>query len=117
MAKANFTILHNPRCGKSREALKILQENGIEPEVVEYLKETPSEEELKKILMKLHLKPMDIIRKGEPIFKEKLRGLNLNDEEWIKVMVENPILIERPIVIKGNKAVVARPPENVEELF
>lgn len=112
-----YTIYHNPRCRKSREALQILEEKGVDFDIVKYLEDTPTEAELEKILVKLNLKPQDILRKGEKIYKEQFKNLNLNDHEWIKVMVENPKLIERPIVIKGNTGVVGRPPENVKELF
>ncbi|WP_020527538.1 arsenate reductase (glutaredoxin) [Flexithrix dorotheae] len=106
-------IYHNPRCSKSRETLQILKDNHQDVEIIEYLKDTPSAEDLKVILKKLGKKPEEILRKGEAIFKEKFKGKTLTDEEWIKAMVENPKLIERPIVIKGEKAVLGRPPENV----
>jgi arsenate reductase (glutaredoxin) len=111
------TIFHNPRCTKSRQALALLKENGIEIEVREYLKSAPTKEELKVLLAKLHLKAEDIVRKSEAFYKEKLKGMSLSEEEWIQVFTENPILIERPIVISGNRAVVARPPEKVLELL
>jgi len=117
MSKETYTIYHNPRCRKSRETLAILEEKSVDIEVIKYLEDTPNEKELEKILAKLHLNPQDILRKGESLFKENFKGLNLNDHEWIKVMVENPKLIERPIVVKGNKAIIGRPPSNVEELL
>lgn len=117
MKNEKITIYHNPRCRKSREALAILEDKSLTIDVVKYLEDTPSEEELNKILAKLHLKPHEILRTGEFIYKEKFKGLNLNDHEWVKIMVENPQLIERPIVIKGNKAVIGRPPSNVLELL
>lgn len=110
-------IYHNPRCSKSRETLALIQESGNDVEIVEYLKEIPSQDDLKLLLAKLNLKPQDIIRTTEAVYKEKFKGLNLNDEEWIMAMVEYPKLIQRPIVVKGNKAVIGRPPENVKELF
>lgn len=110
-------IYHNPGCGKCRAALSLLRENDAEFEVVEYLKNTPGERELRDVLQKLGKKPLDIIRKKEPVFIEKFKGKELSDEEWIRVMVENPILIERPIVVKGDKAVIGRPPENVKDLL
>lgn len=110
-------ILHNPRCRKSRETLQLIKDAGVEPEIVEYLKETPSVEELKSILSKLGVSPTEILRKGEAIFKENFKGKEFSDEEWLKVLVEYPKLIERPIVIKGDKAVVGRPPENVNSLL
>lgn len=110
-------IYHNPRCRKSRETLKIINDAGVEVEIIEYLKEVPSKEELTLILMKLNLKPIDIIRKGEAVYKEKFKNSNFNDEEWLTIMIEYPKLIERPIVIKGNKAILGRPPANVMELL
>ena len=110
-------IYHNPRCSKSRETLKLLQENNADFEVVEYLKTIPSRLELKDLLMKLNLKAEDIIRKTESVFKEKFKGKAFLEEEWIQIMIENPKLIERPIVVRGNKAVLGRPPENVKQLF
>tara|TARA_B100000809_G_C14802607_1_gene410831 strand:- start:52 stop:390 length:339 start_codon:yes stop_codon:yes gene_type:complete len=110
-------IYHNPRCSKSRETLQLIKDAGVEVEIVEYLKAIPTAEELKMILMKLNLKPTDIIRKGEAVYKEKFKNSDFNDDEWIKVMLEYPKLIERPIVIKGNKAILGRPPQNVLELF
>lgn len=113
---STITIYHNPRCQKSRQSLELLRSNNAEPNIVEYLKDTPSAEELKVILAKLNVGPKDILRKGEKIYKEKFKSMDFNDEEWIQVMIENPKLIERPIVVKGNKAVIGRPPENVLEL-
>ena len=110
-------IYHNPRCSKSRTTLSLIREQGIEPEVVEYLKEIPTAEELGTLLAKLNLKASDIIRKGEAIYKQQFKGKNFSEEEWIQIMIENPKLIERPIVVKNNKAVLGRPPENVFELI
>jgi len=110
-------IYHNPRCSKSREALSILQDQNTDFEIVEYLQHTPTEDELKELLRKLDKKPKEIIRKGEAIFKEKYQGKSFSDAEWIQIMVENPKLIERPIVVRGDKAVLGRPPENVLKLF
>lgn len=112
-----YTIYHNPRCSKSREALCILEEENVEIEVIKYLNETPNEKEIEKLLAKLNLKPLDIIRKGEKIFKEKFKKANFNDHEWIKIMIEYPQLIERPIIVKGNKAIIGRPPVLVKDLF
>jgi arsenate reductase len=106
-------LYYNPRCAKCREALCLLEEKGIEAEIIEYLKTPPTEKELKGVLRNLGLKPMDIIRTKEPLFIEKYKGKKKSDAEWIKIMCKNPILIERPIVIEGNKAVVGRPPQNI----
>ena len=109
------SIYHNPRCGKSRQALKILHEKGQNVTIVEYLKECPDHHKIKEILGKLGIPAFELIRKGEKIYKEKYKGKELSEDEWIQAMVDHPILIERPIVIKDDKAVVGRPPEKVEE--
>ncbi|MEO1050006.1 MAG: arsenate reductase (glutaredoxin) [Bacteroidota bacterium] len=110
-------IYHNPRCRKSRETLQLIKDSGEEPEIIEYLKTPPTEEELTDILEKLEL-PVDyLIRKNEALFKENFKGKDLSENEWIKVLVENPILIERPLVVKGDQAVIGRPPESVSKLL
>lgn len=114
---SELKIYHNPRCQKSRQTLELIRAKGHEPEIVEYLKEVPTKKEMEMILAKLHLKPADILRTKEQLFKEKFKGMKFTDAEWIEVMLENPVLIERPIVVKGNKAVIGRPPENVLELL
>lgn len=108
---------HNPRCGKSREALKILQEKGIEPEIIEYLKDIPTHAELENILQKLDMDAEDLLRKNEKVYKEMYKGKDLDDAKWIDAMIAEPKLIERPIFINGDKAVVGRPPEKVLELI
>jgi arsenate reductase len=85
--------------------------------VIEYLKNPPDKTELQKILKSLGIKPSQLMRKSEGLFKEKYRGKNLSEDEWLDVLVKNPILIERPIVIKGNKAMIGRPPENVLKIL
>lgn len=110
-------IYHNPRCRKSRETLEMIREKGIEVEVVEYLKQPMTEFELKHVLDKLNIGAEQLIRKGENLYKEKYKGKNLSESQWIKAMAENPVLMERPIVVKENKAVLGRPPENVKKLF
>ncbi len=113
----NWTIYHNPRCAKSRQALQLLRDKGIEPNVVEYLKQVPTERELEMLVMKLGIKPEQLLRKGEAVYKDKYKSFKLNDHEWIKVMCEHPVLIERPIIVKDHKAVIGRPAENIEDLF
>ncbi len=108
---------HNPRCSKSRECLAFLKEKGVEPEIFLYLKTPPSFEELKEVIEKLGIKPLDLIRKTESIFKENFKGNDFSDEKWIEIMVENPKLIERPIIISNTQAVVGRPKENILELL
>lgn len=110
-------IYHNPRCSKSRSALQLLEEKGVEVEVVKYLENTPTKAELKDLLKKLDMKAEQIVRKGEADYKENFKGKTLSDDEWITAFVEYPKLIERPIFIKGDKAVVGRPPENVLTLL
>jgi len=110
-------IYHNPRCQKSREALAILEESGKEFTIRRYLDDPPTEDELTDIISKLDIKPLELIRDTEKIFKEKFKGEKHTDSEWIQIMVENPRLIQRPIVISGDRAVVGRPPENVRELL
>ena len=116
MATSGVTIYHNPRCSKSRKTLALLQEHGIEPTVVEYLKNPPDKGELEIITRKLGVKPEKIVRRGEDSFKQNFAGKSLNDDEWLEALAEYPILIERPIVVKGDQAVIGRPPENVLDL-
>lgn len=110
-------IYHNPRCRKSRETLQIILDSGKEPQIIEYLKDTPSKDEVTAILELLEISAQDLIRKGEAIYKDKFKGKTLSEEEWIDAMIENPKLIERPIVVSGNRAVIGRPPENVKDLL
>lgn len=110
-------IYHNPRCAKSRQTLKLIQDNGVEPEVVEYLKTVPSKEELQELINLLGIEPVQLLRKGEAIYKEQFKGKTLSDEAWIEAMIAHPKLIERPIVVQDGKAVLGRPPENALELL
>jgi arsenate reductase len=108
------TIYHNPRCSKSRQTLALLEEKGVKPKIVEYLKAPPSVAELKRVLKKLGLSPRDIVRKGEAVYAELgLKDKDVSDDDLIKLMAANPILIERPIVVSGGKAALGRPPEAV----
>ena|SRR3989344_7104282 len=110
-------MYYNPRCNTCRVVLKKLQQKGATVEIVEYLKHPPKKEELQNILKKLHKSPIDIIRTKENIYKEKIAGKNFSDEELISLMVKNPILIERPIVIEEDRAILGRPPEKVLKFF
>ncbi|MCZ4408570.1 arsenate reductase (glutaredoxin) [Cryomorphaceae bacterium 1068] len=112
-----YTIYHNPRCRKSREALNFLIEEGVDHEVVKYLDEPLKPEELRLLLAKLDLNVSEVIRKEESLYKEKYKGLNFTDDEWLLVLEENPKLLQRPIVVKGSKAVIGRPLENVKNLL
>jgi arsenate reductase len=108
------TIYHNPRCSKSRQTLALLEEKGIAPKIVKYLETPPSAAELKRILKKLGLKARDILRKGEAAYDELgLEDSGHTDDELLALMVKNPILIERPIVVSGDRAAIGRPPEAV----
>lgn len=114
---SEVTIYHNPRCSKSRQTLELLKEKSIEPDVVEYLKTPPNAAELKDILSKLGLSADELMRKKEAIYKELgLAGVS-DENELITAMVNNPKLIERPIVIKGDKAAIGRPPESVLDIL
>ena len=110
-------IYHNPRCSKSRAACALLQEKGITAEVVDYLRTPPSRDELARIVQRLGMRPEEIVRTGEAVYKESYRGRTLSDDEWLDALAAHPILIERPIIIVGDKAVVGRPPERVLELL
>lgn len=110
-------IYHNSRCSKSRSALSILQEKQLDVTIVNYLETPPSVEEIKEILQKLGMKAEDLIRKGEKEFKENYKGKELTEDEWINAMAKYPKLIERPIFVNGDKAVVGRPPEKVLEII
>lgn len=112
------TIYHNPRCSKSRQTLALLEENQVTPEVVLYLETPPNAGTLKDLLGKLGIGARELLRKGEDAYKENnLKDTSLSDEDLINAMVAHPKLIERPIVVKGDKAVLGRPPENVLALI
>jgi arsenate reductase len=115
--KSELVLYHNPRCSKSRAALALLRERGVEPHIIEYLVAPPSKDELAKLVGKLGMKPEELVRKGEGIFKSEFRGKPLSDDEWLSALAEHPILIERPIAVKGPNAVVGRPPEKVLDLL
>ena len=106
-------IYHNPRCSKSRQGVQVLEESGKEFQIVKYLEDVPSEKELTEIINLLGITPIQLIRKTEKIWKEEFKGKELSDTQIIKAMIENPKLIERPIVINNNKAVIGRPPEDI----
>ncbi|MDF9391210.1 MULTISPECIES: arsenate reductase (glutaredoxin) [Methylococcus] len=110
----SVTIYHNPRCSKSRETLKLLEERGIEPVIVEYLKTPPDAAKLRELVGLLGISPRQLLRKGESPYKELgLANPELDDETLIEAMVSHPVLIERPIVVANGKAALGRPPENV----
>ena len=112
------TIYHNPRCSKSRASLEALEARGIEPTIIKYLETPPDRAELSDVLNKLGMQAEQIVRKGEALFKELgLQDKSLSNEEWIDVLVANPNLIERPIVVNGEQAAIGRPIENVIEIL
>ena len=110
-------IYHNPRCRKSREGLQILEDSNKEFQVIKYLEEVPTVKELTEVINILNIAPIELVRKSEKIWKENYKGKELSISDLINAMIENPKLIERPIVIKGNKAVIGRPPSNILELI
>ena len=112
-----YTILHNSRCGKSREALKVLEESGKEFDVREYLKEPLTKAELKEILKQLNLKPIDIVRTNEEEWKANFKGKDLSDDEVLQAMIDYPKLIQRPIVTDEKAGVLGRPKELVEDFI
>lgn len=109
-------IYHNPRCGKSRKALQAIEDTGTPCDVIEYLKTTPTIEELRTLQKLLGLKPLEFIRAKEDVFKEKYAGKSLTDEEWLQAIAENPILLERPIVVQGKKAWIVRTDEALSQI-
>lgn len=117
MNSYTMKIYHNPRCRKSRETLTVLEGKGLKPEIVLYLESPPSREELKEILKMLGISASELVRKGEQVYKDHFKGKTLTEEEWLDALLQYPKLIERPIVVKGKKAVIGRPPEKVEELL
>ena len=114
---AVITIYHNPRCGKSRAALALLQEKGVQPAIIEYLKTPPDRAQLRTLIGLLGIRPEQLVRKGEEICKGKYQGRTMTDEQWLDALTADPILIERPIVVKGDRAIIGRPPERVLELL
>jgi arsenate reductase (glutaredoxin) len=110
-------IYHNNRCSKSRIGLKLLEDSGKEFQVINYLENTPDKYELKKIISMLGIKPIELVRKNELIWKEKFKNKTLSDDEIIEILIKNPKLIERPIVLNGNKAVIGRPSEKINDIL
>ena len=117
MSKESIRIYYNPRCSKCRETVVLVSERGYITELAEYLVTPPGKEELRNLLQKLGMKPLELVRKDEEAFKQHYAGRTLSDEEWLDALVAHPVLIERPIVVRGSKAVIARPPEKVLDLL
>ena len=110
-------IYHNPRCRKSRTGLEYLKSRTADFEIIDYTRDGLNEAKLKEILLKMNKKPQDLVRVQEDIFKKELKGRTFNVDEWIKIIIENPRLLQRPIVVSEHKAVLAQPPENIDILL
>jgi arsenate reductase len=110
-------IYHNPRCRKSREGLEILKNSNQEFTIKDYLKDPPTIAELNELIKRLDISPIQLIRKGEAVWKENFKGKSLSDQQLFEAMVKHPKLIERPIVVNGNKAVIGRPPTIIKEII
>jgi arsenate reductase len=113
----SITIYHNPRCSKSRATLALIEGRGVTPTVIEYLRTPPTRVEIEALVAKLGIEPEQLVRKSEEIFKSEYAGKTLTRAAWLDALVRHPILIERPIVVAGDRAVIGRPPENVEALL
>lgn len=111
------TIYHNPRCSKSRQCLAILEDKNEKLQIVNYLNSTFSEQELTEVINLLGIRPIDLVRKNEAIWKQEYKGKDIADDELVTIMCTHPKLIERPIVIKNNKAIIGRPPEKVIDIL
>lgn len=116
MKKNKIILLHNANCSTSRKALDLLKSKKIEPEVRQYLKDPLTEAEISGLLHKLKISAFDLVRKKDKLYQEQYKGKKLAEQQWIKLMHQHPVLIERPVVIAGNKAVIGRPLENIEML-
>lgn len=117
MSDVSVRIYHNNRCSKSRAACQLIADKGVDAEIVDYLKTPPSRDELRELLRKLGMKSAELVRRGESVFKEQYAGRSLSDEEWLDALVAHPILIERPIAVRGDRAVLGRPPEKILDLL
>ena len=117
LGERGLIIYHNPRCRKSREGLQIIEESGKDFEIVKYLDTIPTKKELSNIITLLDISPIQLVRKNEKIWKENYKGKELSDSEIIEAMIENPKLIERPIVVNNNRAVIGRPPSAILEIL
>lgn len=112
-----ITMYHHPRCSKSRGTLELLEARGITPEIRFYQLDPPTPVELKALVKKLGIRAEELIRKQEPLFKERYRGTKHTEDEWIQIISAHPVLMERPVVVRGERAVIGRPPEKVFELL
>lgn len=116
-SESEIVIYHNPRCGKSRSALDLLRKRGVEPRVIEYLKTPPTREELRSVVEKLGVPAEQLVRKGEDVFKTQFAGKQLSEAQWLDAMAAHPILIARPVIVRGTRAVIGRPPEKALDLL
>ncbi len=110
-------IYHNPRCRKSRAGLQYLQDKGIQPDIISYMQGQLGEKEIREILQQLNIRAADLVRTQEDLYRKQLKGKQFTEEEWIHILSENPNLIQRPIVVKGHKAIVADPPARMDSWF
>lgn len=117
MANPEIVIYHNARCSKSRSACEIVAARGIKARIIDYLQTPPDQAELRALLKKLGMRPDELVRRNEGVFKERYAGKTLSDDEWLAALVRHPILIERPIVVRGAKAVIGRPSAKIDELL
>jgi arsenate reductase (glutaredoxin) len=113
----SLKIYHNPRCKKSRAGLAFLERKATDFETVQYINQGLTEEQLREILLKLNKKPSEIVRTQEEIYKKELKGRSFTDDEWIKIIIENPKLLQRPIVVSKHKAVLGQPPEEIDKIL
>ncbi len=112
-----ISIVHNPKCETSRRALRILEEAGIEHDIILYLQKKLTYKKIESLVKKLGFRPEQLIRKKEDVFQQNYKDKTFSDEEWIQILVENPVLIERPIIIKDQKAIIARPLELINKFL
>lgn len=117
MAEQTTTMYFNPSCSKCQYALEFLQAQGIQPQLIHYLEQHPTVPELKTLLQKLGLRPLDIIRTSEPLFAEKFAGKNFSNDEWLNVITQYPVLLQRPILVQQNKAGIGRSDEQLKEFI
>ena len=117
MSSSEIQLYFNPSCSKCIYALDVLKANGIDPVLIQYLENNPTFEELKSLLNKLALKPINIIRVNEPLFIEKFSNMKFSDEEWIRVIVQHPVLLQRPILVKGSEAVIGRSDDAISKII
>ena len=110
-------IFHNPSCSKSCAVLSILNDLAVSVEIVDYMKNPPKKEILLRLIQLLGIYPSDLVRKNEKLYKEKFEVIEIKEDEWIDILAKNPILLQRPIILYGDKALIARPPEKILELF